>query len=205
MNRIESGVRFELVQLTGVLVLDNPKPGEALVYDAASYPVIDFRQVFGEWQSLTRTGDALSLKFGDGGSIKLDHFFNTDVPAPKEVLVQIGDTLFISPDTLFQSFASVEERAVSDSGPISGGAWFLPTPLTLPLGDDDPSPLLGDENPLVPDDPIPEVTANEDLFEIDPPAPQPDPPADDNDPPDPPTNVAIVNAVFGNMSQLPLD
>ena len=204
MNRFESGVRFELVQLTGVLVLDNPKPGEALVYDAASYPVIDFRQVFGEWQSLARTGDALSLKFGDGGSIKLDHFFNTGVPAPKEVLAQVGDTLFISPDTFFQSFASVEEqRAVSDSGPIPGGAWFLPTPLTLPLGDDDPSPLLGDENPLVPDDPIPEVTGAEDLFEIDSPPPPPDTPVPPEVPPETLSNVAIMNAVFGN--QPPLD
>jgi hypothetical protein len=196
MNRFESGVRFELVQLTGVLVLDNPKPGEALVYDAAIYPVIDFRQVFGEWQSLARTGDALSLKFGDGGSIKLDHFFNTGVPAPKDVLAQVGDTLFISPDTFFQSFASVEERAVSDSGPIPGGAWFLPTPLTLPLGDDDPSPLLGDENPLVPDDPIPEVT--EDLLVVESPPPPPDPPVADDDTPETLGNAAIVTALLGN-------
>jgi hypothetical protein len=199
MNSIESGVRFEFVQLGGVLVLDRPKPGEELVYDSIRYMLIDFRPVFGEWQSLARSGESLLIKFGENTSIKLDHFFNKGVGAPTEVLVQVGDSVVISPDTFFSSFASLEEKRAADDSPIPGGAWFLPTPLVLPLGDDDPTPLLGDENPLVPDDPIPEVNGNEDLFEIDSPSPPPDTPVPPEVPPESVSSVAIVNAVFNNQ------
>jgi hypothetical protein len=206
MNSIEDSVRLELIQLGGVLVLDRPKPGEELVYDSVRYIMIDFRDVFGEWQSLARSGESLLIKFGDNTSIKLDHFFNKGVGAPTEVLVQIGYSVVISPDTFFDTYASLEEQRAADTGPIPGGAWFLPTPLVLPVGDDDPSPLLGDENPLVPDDPIPEVTsADEDLFEIDSPSPPPDTRVPPETPPESISNVAIVNAVFGSMSQPPLD
>jgi hypothetical protein len=196
MNRIEDSVRLELIQLGGVLALERPKPGEELVYDSVRFILIDFREVFGEWQSLARSGESLLIKFGDNTSIKLDHFFNKGVGAPTEVLVQIGDSVVISPDAFFNSFASLEEKRAADDSPIPGGAWFLPTPLTLPLGDDDPSPLLGDENPLVPDDPIPETTSD-DLFEIEPPAPPPDVQL----PPEPPPPETIINAVFGITNQ----
>ena len=56
MNSIETGVRFEFVQLGGVLVLERPRPGEELVYDSIRYMLIDLRPVFGEWQSLARAG-----------------------------------------------------------------------------------------------------------------------------------------------------
>ena len=202
MYSIEESVRLELVQLGGVLTLDRPKPGEELVYDSVRYILIDFREVFGEWQALARSGESLLIKFGDNTSIKLDHFFNKGVGAPTEVLVQIGDTVVISPDTFFNSFASLEEKRAADDSPIPGGAWFLPTPLTLPLGDEDPSPLLGDENPLVPDDPIPEVTADvlDELFAIEPPAPPPDLPPQEPPPPETLSNAAIVNAVFGDTN-----
>jgi hypothetical protein len=200
MNYVESGVRFEFVQIGGVLVLERPSPGTDLVYDSVKYLMIDFRPVFGEWQSLARAGESLLIKIGESTSIKLDHFFNKGVGAPTEVLVQIGDSVVISPDTFFNSFASLEEKRAADDSPIPGGAWFLPTPLTLPLGDDDPSPLLGDENPLVPDDPIPEVT--EDLLVVESPPPPPDTPVQDDDTPEPPDNLAIMNSVFGNQQTL---
>ena len=111
MNSIEDSVRLELIQLGGVLVLDSPKPGEELVYDSVRYILIDFRDVFGEWQSLARSGESLLIKFGDNTSIKLDHFFNKGVGAPTEVLVQIGDSVVISPDAFFNTYASLEERA----------------------------------------------------------------------------------------------
>ena len=83
MNSIEDSVRLELIQLGGVLVLDRPKPGEELVYNSVRYILIDFRDVFGEWQSLARSGKSLlAFKFGDNTSIRLDHFFNKGVGAP---------------------------------------------------------------------------------------------------------------------------
>ena len=107
MNKEESGVRFEFVQVGGILTLTRPAAGQELTYDAIRYLMIDFRGVFGEWQSVTRAGEALIIKFGETTSIRIDHFFNAGVGAPSEVLVQVGDNVVISPDTFYQSFAGI--------------------------------------------------------------------------------------------------
>jgi hypothetical protein len=206
MLSVETGVRWEVVQLGGVLLPERPAPGQELVYDSIRYLLVDFRGLLGEWHSLTRAGESLVIRFDEQTSIRLQHFFNTGIGAPTEVLVQVGDTVLISPETFFRSFAGLEEkRAVSESDePAPAGAWFLPTPLVPPVGDDEATGPLADENSLVPDDPIPEVT--EDLFEIDSPLP-PDPvvvPDEEEQPPETVISPAIINAVFGDMSQ-PLD
>ena len=171
MHRIEESVRLELIQLGGVLALERPRPGEELVYNSIRYILIDFRQVFGEWQSLARSGESLLIKFGENTSIKLDHFFNKGVGAPTEVLVQIGNSVVISPDTFFNSFASLEEKRAADQDgePIPAGAWFYPTPFPEPLRESESLGLLRDEEPrLLPGDEPFDVTGDE-LFEIDPP------------------------------------
>lgn len=177
MPGTEGGGRLERVQTGGVLVLQRPGPGEAIVHDAANYALVDFRPLFGEWQSMTREGGALVLGFGGGGSVRLDRFFDAPAAPLMEVQARVGDQTIVSAEAFFQLYATLEERraASDDEAAIPAGAHFEPTPPALPLAGITGSLLLADEEGLVLDD-LPPEPVGEDPFATDFLAPPEDPP-----------------------------
>ena len=138
MHIAERGVRSEFVQPGGVLVLGHPGPGEALAFDTAKYSLIDFRRIAGKWQSLVQAGESLFIFFGDATSVELTHFFD-ERGRQTEVLLQIDDTTFFSPNSFLAAYDVIDEgRAVDE--PIPAGAYFvdpaidfLPPSVKLPL------------------------------------------------------------------------
>jgi hypothetical protein len=135
----------QFVQGGSVLALVPPGPGENVVFDARRFQLIDFRAVVGQWRTLVRSGNALSLIFANGEMIELAAFFPADFSVPTELLVRIGDDVVISPRDFFHAFVPLEEtRAVDPDGTqILGGAYFLPTPVPTPIGSEaDPLSLI---------------------------------------------------------------
>jgi hypothetical protein len=197
--------RSQLIHFGGKISRLSLDPRDELFHGSFRNLLLDLRPGFSDWDSAARSDDSLQIKFDDRSMTKLDQLLDGGAGDGPLILVQTDDKVAVPADVFSDWYVPPleEQRAAGDS-PIPGGAWFLPTPLTLPLGDEDPSPLFGDENPLVPDDPIPEVT--EDLLLIESPPP-PDPvvvPDEEEPPPEPIISAAIINAVFGDASQ-PLD